>query len=169
VRPTVSDSAATRRARTLDQKTGPVKCFGSGRRLREQSQSGRVGQVASGKKNPPAVRILIASPLLTSRAATRARRLALSDRTNFNLSVILRQIGVSAAGYYHLSDSVVLGVDYFRYRARCDATAPKPIKNRQRRVVWNSWLSLIDPEGHEQLRRAWIVSGPRLAPIPFTG
>jgi hypothetical protein len=41
-----------------------------------------------------------------------------SDRSNFNLSVIQRQIGVSAAAYYHVSDSVVLGLDYFRFMAR---------------------------------------------------
>lgn len=41
-----------------------------------------------------------------------------SDRANIDLSVIQRQIGVSAALYYHVSDSVVLGVDYFRFMAR---------------------------------------------------
>jgi hypothetical protein len=41
-----------------------------------------------------------------------------SDRINTGLSVIHRQIGVSAAVYYSLSDSVVLGLDYFRFMAR---------------------------------------------------
>jgi len=41
-----------------------------------------------------------------------------SDRRDFTLSVIHRQIGVSAAVYYHLGDSVVLGLDYFRLMAR---------------------------------------------------
>lgn len=41
-----------------------------------------------------------------------------TDRRNTALSVIQRQIGVSAAVYYHLSDSVVLGLDYFRFMAR---------------------------------------------------
>jgi hypothetical protein len=41
-----------------------------------------------------------------------------SDRANFGLSVIQRQIGISAAVYYHVSDSVVLGLDYFRFMAR---------------------------------------------------
>lgn len=41
-----------------------------------------------------------------------------SDRINTELSVIHRQIGISAAVYYSLSDSVVLGLDYFRFMAR---------------------------------------------------
>ncbi len=41
-----------------------------------------------------------------------------SDRLNPALSVIHRQIGVSAAVYYHATDSVVLGLDYFRFMAR---------------------------------------------------
>jgi hypothetical protein len=41
-----------------------------------------------------------------------------SDRINANLSVIHQQIGVSAAIYYHLTDAVVLGLDYFRFMAR---------------------------------------------------
>jgi hypothetical protein len=41
-----------------------------------------------------------------------------SDRLNAAVSVIHRQIGVSAAIYYSLSDSVVLGLDYFRFMAR---------------------------------------------------
>jgi hypothetical protein len=41
-----------------------------------------------------------------------------SDRVNTNLSVIHQQIGVSAALYYSLTDSVVLGLDYFRFMAR---------------------------------------------------
>jgi hypothetical protein len=41
-----------------------------------------------------------------------------TDRNNFRLSVIQRQIGASAAAYYHLSDSVVVGLDYFRFMAR---------------------------------------------------
>jgi hypothetical protein len=41
-----------------------------------------------------------------------------SDRANTGLSMIQRQIGVSAAAYYHASDSVVLGLDYFRFMAR---------------------------------------------------
>ena len=40
-----------------------------------------------------------------------------SDRINPDLSVIHRQIGVSAALYYDVSDSVVLGLDYFRFMA----------------------------------------------------
>jgi hypothetical protein len=41
-----------------------------------------------------------------------------SDRINAGLSVIHQQIGVSAAIYYHLTDAVVLGLDYFRFMAR---------------------------------------------------
>ena len=41
-----------------------------------------------------------------------------SDRLDPNTSVIHQQIGVSAAAYYHVSDSVVLGLDYFRFMAR---------------------------------------------------
>lgn len=41
-----------------------------------------------------------------------------SDRINPGVSVIHQQIGVSAAIYYHLSDAVVLGADYFRFMAR---------------------------------------------------
>jgi hypothetical protein len=41
-----------------------------------------------------------------------------SDRLNPALSVIHQQIGISAAVYYHLTDSVVLGLDYFRFMAR---------------------------------------------------
>ena len=41
-----------------------------------------------------------------------------SDRINTGLSVIHQQIGVSAAIYYSLTDSVVLGLDYFRFMAR---------------------------------------------------
>ena len=39
------------------------------------------------------------------------------DKTNGNLSVIHSQTGVSAAVYYHLSDSVVIGLDYFLFMA----------------------------------------------------
>jgi hypothetical protein len=49
-----------------------------------------------------------------------------SDRLDTKLSVIHRQIGISAALYYHLSDSVVLGLDYFRLMARWYG-APKSI------------------------------------------
>jgi len=41
-----------------------------------------------------------------------------SDRINPGVSVIHQQIGVSAALYYSLTDSVVLGFDYFRFMAR---------------------------------------------------
>jgi hypothetical protein len=41
-----------------------------------------------------------------------------SDRLDTTLSVIHQQIGVSAALYYHLSDNVVVGLDYFRFMAR---------------------------------------------------
>jgi hypothetical protein len=41
-----------------------------------------------------------------------------SDRMNPQVSVIHQQIGVSAAVYYHLTDAVVLGADYFRFMAR---------------------------------------------------
>ena len=40
-----------------------------------------------------------------------------STRRNPNLSVIHSQTGMSAAVYYHVSDSVVLGLDYFRFMA----------------------------------------------------
>lgn len=49
-----------------------------------------------------------------------------SDRLDTSLSVIHQQIGVSAALYYHLSDSVVLGFDYFRFMARWYG-APKSV------------------------------------------
>jgi hypothetical protein len=41
-----------------------------------------------------------------------------SDRVNVAQSVIHRQIGLSAALYYELAESVVLGLDYFRFMAR---------------------------------------------------
>jgi len=40
-----------------------------------------------------------------------------ADKANPNLSVIHSQTGISGAVYYHLSDSVVLGVDYFHFKA----------------------------------------------------
>lgn len=49
-----------------------------------------------------------------------------SDRLDTSVSVIHQQIGVSAALYYHLSDSVVLGLDYFRFMARWYG-APKSV------------------------------------------
>ena len=39
------------------------------------------------------------------------------DKTNGKLSVIHAQTGISAAVYYHVTDTVVLGLDYFRYTA----------------------------------------------------
>jgi hypothetical protein len=39
------------------------------------------------------------------------------DRTNPNLSVIRYQAGFSVAAYFHVSDSVVVGVDFFRFMA----------------------------------------------------
>ncbi len=39
------------------------------------------------------------------------------DKQNPNLSVIHSQTGISAAVYYHLTDSVVLAADYFHYKA----------------------------------------------------
>jgi hypothetical protein len=39
------------------------------------------------------------------------------DKSNARLSVIHAQTGISAAAYYHVTDAVVLGVDYFRYTA----------------------------------------------------
>jgi porin-like protein len=41
-----------------------------------------------------------------------------SDRLDTTLSVIHQQIGVSAALYYHMTENVVLGLDYFRFMAR---------------------------------------------------
>jgi hypothetical protein len=41
-----------------------------------------------------------------------------SDRLNGKLSMLQRQIGVSAAVYYHATDSIVVGLDYFRFMAR---------------------------------------------------
>lgn len=41
-----------------------------------------------------------------------------SDRLNPAVSVIHQQIGVSASLYYHATESVVLGLDYFRFMAR---------------------------------------------------
>jgi len=38
-----------------------------------------------------------------------------TDKVNPRLSVIHTQTGISAAVYYHVSDSVVLGLDYFHY------------------------------------------------------
>jgi hypothetical protein len=46
------------------------------------------------------------------------------DRADVANSMIKRQIGVSAAAYYHVSDSVVLGLDYFRFMARWYGAAP---------------------------------------------
>jgi predicted porin len=40
-----------------------------------------------------------------------------ADKRNPLLSVIHTQTGISGAVYYHLSDSVVLGLDYFHYEA----------------------------------------------------
>jgi predicted porin len=39
------------------------------------------------------------------------------DKSNARQSVIQSQTGISASAYYHVSDSVVLGLDYFRYQA----------------------------------------------------
>jgi hypothetical protein len=39
------------------------------------------------------------------------------DKRNPKLSVFRAQTGISAAVYYHASDSIVLGLDYFRYMA----------------------------------------------------
>jgi hypothetical protein len=39
------------------------------------------------------------------------------DKVNGNLSVIHAQVGASLSLYYHVSDAVVIGVDYFRYMA----------------------------------------------------
>jgi hypothetical protein len=39
------------------------------------------------------------------------------DKTNAKLSVIHAQTGMSASAYYHVTDTVVLGLDYFRYTA----------------------------------------------------
>jgi len=39
------------------------------------------------------------------------------DKANPKLSVIHAQTGISAAVYYHVTDSVVLGLDYFHYTA----------------------------------------------------
>jgi hypothetical protein len=39
------------------------------------------------------------------------------DKLNPSLSVLHTQTGISAAVYYHLSDSVVLAADYFHYKA----------------------------------------------------
>jgi hypothetical protein len=39
------------------------------------------------------------------------------DKTNGGLSVFHFQTGISASLYYHISDAVVLGLDYFRYGA----------------------------------------------------
>lgn len=41
-----------------------------------------------------------------------------NDRLDTTVSVIHQQTGISAAVYYHVSDSVVLGLDYFRFMAR---------------------------------------------------
>jgi hypothetical protein len=49
-----------------------------------------------------------------------------SDRLDTSMSVIHQQIGISGAVYYHLSDSVVLGLDYFRFMARWYG-APKSV------------------------------------------
>jgi hypothetical protein len=40
-----------------------------------------------------------------------------ADKANPNLSVIHTQTGISGAVYYHLSDSLVMGVDFFNFRA----------------------------------------------------
>jgi hypothetical protein len=40
-----------------------------------------------------------------------------ADKANPNLSVIHSQAGISAAVYYHVSDSVVLALDYFHFKA----------------------------------------------------
>jgi hypothetical protein len=40
-----------------------------------------------------------------------------ADKVNPNLSVLHTQTGISAAIYYYLSDSVVLGLDYFHFKA----------------------------------------------------
>ena len=40
-----------------------------------------------------------------------------ADKINSNLSVLHTQTGISGAIYYHLSDSVVFGLDYFHFKA----------------------------------------------------
>lgn len=47
-----------------------------------------------------------------------ADQLPSDSTTNVTESVIQRQIGVSAAFYYHMTDNVVVGLDYFRFMAR---------------------------------------------------
>ena len=49
-----------------------------------------------------------------------------SDRLDTSLSVIHQQIGISGAVYYHVTDSVVFGLDYFRLMARWYG-APKSV------------------------------------------
>ena len=49
-----------------------------------------------------------------------------SDRLDTSLSVIHQQIGISGAVYYHVTDSVVFGLDYFRMMARWYG-APKSV------------------------------------------
>ncbi len=51
-----------------------------------------------------------------------------SDRANPGLSLIKQQTGVSAAVYYHVSDSIVIGADYFRFMATWYG-APKTVQD----------------------------------------
>ena len=90
---------------TLDTKTGELRTF-----------TGMYGQGAL---------MLGKVHLAVGGGAASADQLD-SDRLNTGLSVIHRQLGVSAALYYHASDSVVLGLDYFRFMARWYG-APKSV------------------------------------------
>ena len=68
-----------------------------------------------------------------------------SDRLNTDLSVIKSQTGISAALYFHASDSVVLGLDYFRYMARWYG-APK---------------SVVGPDGTAVLADGTLMTGEK--------
>jgi hypothetical protein len=76
--------------------------------------------------------------------AASAKQLA-SDRMNTDLSVIKSQTGVSAALYFHASDSVVLGLDYFRFMARWYG-APK---------------SVVGPDGTAVLADGTLMAGEK--------
>ena len=72
--------------------------------------------------------VILGNLHLTAGGGVAAADQLASDRLDTSMSVIHQQIGVSAAAYYHLSDSVVLGLDYFRFMARWYG-APKSVLN----------------------------------------
>lgn len=89
--------ALTKSSATLNMQTGELRTF-----------TGVYGQFG----------LVLGKLQLAAGAGVAAADQLPADRIDTTTSVIHQQIGVSAAAYYHLSDAVVLGLDYFRFMAR---------------------------------------------------